>query len=378
MKFLIDTGANKNFISTKLAFNAIPVTKPFKIQSAAGEIPISLKVTGQFFKSQGNNTFVDFFVLPALKTFDSIIGDGTLRKLNAIIDRKNHFLMSKGAKESKQVNTLQIKSDHLNDALRVKLQSTVDEFSDIFGSISDKEFMETNVRAEIKTSTSEPIYTKSYPYPANLREEVEKQISKMIENGIIRASKSPYNSPIWIVPKKPNSSREKQYRLGVDFKRLNAVTISDTYPIPDITNPLASLGTSKYYITLDLTSGFHQIKMKETDIPKTAFSTTNGKYEFTRLPFGLKNAPAIFQRMIDDVLKLLIGQICYVYIDDIIILGKTEDEHFRNLRTVFTQLRNANLKVNLNTSSFLKTEVDFLGYVISQDGILPNPKKIRL
>jgi len=94
-----------------------------------------------------------------------------------------------------------------------------------------------------------------------------------------------------------------------DFKRLNAVTISDTYPIPDITSTtLSSLGEAKLFTTLDLTSGFHQNHMKEFDIPKTAFSTLNGKYEFLRLPFGLKNAPAVFQRMIDDVLH--IGKIC--------------------------------------------------------------------
>lgn len=140
--------------------------------------------------------------------------------------------------------------------------------------------------------------------------------------------------------------------MVVDFKRLNTVTIPDTYPIPDINATLASLGNAKYFTTLDLTSGFHQIHMKESDIPKTAFSTLNGKYEFLRLPFGLKNAPAIFQRMIDDILREHIGKVCYVYIDDIIVFSEDYDTHWKNLRLVLASLSKANLQVNLEKSHF--------------------------
>jgi len=184
------------------------------------------------------------------------------------------------------------------------LESLISEFSTIFDPLSPGEAVDTSVRAEIRTSTQEPIYSKSYPYPANMRGEVENQVDELLREGIIRPSKRPYNSPIWVVPKKSKPNGEKQYRMVIDFKRLNAVTISDTYPIPDITSTLSSLGEAKLLTTLDITSGFHQIQMKESDIPKTAFSTLNGKYEFLRLPFGLKNAPAVFQRMIDDVLRI--------------------------------------------------------------------------
>jgi len=161
-----------------------------------------------------------------------------------------------------------------------------------------------------------------------------------------------------------------------DFKRLNAVTISDTYPIPDITSTtLSSLGEAKLFTTLDLTSGFHQNHMKEFDIPKTAFSTLNGKYEFLRLPFGLKNAPAVFQRMIDDVLH--IGKICYVFIDDIIVFSKDYESHWRNLRAVFKKLRQAKLQVNLEKTQLLRIQVEFLGYVVTTDGIHADEKKVR-
>lgn len=119
--------------------------------------------------------------------------------------------------------------------------------------------------------------------------------------------------------KKSKPSGEKQFRLVIDYKRLNAVTIPDTYPFPDINSMQPSLGNAKYFTTIDLTSGFHQISMKPSDVPKTAFSTMNAKFEFLRLPFQLKNALANFQRMIDDVLKDYVERISYVYIGDIIV-----------------------------------------------------------
>ena len=132
---------------------------------------------------------------------------------------------------------------------------------------------------------------------------------ELLTGEIIRPSKSPYNSPLLIVPKKPKPNSDKLYRVVIDFKGLIAVTIPDAYPIPDNNSKLASLGANKFFTTIDLISEFHQVPMRDADFPKTAFSTMNGKYKFLRLPFGLKNAIAIFQRMIDDVLKEYIGRI---------------------------------------------------------------------
>lgn len=374
----MDTGANKNFVSEANSFNSKPVNSTFKVQSATGQIQITRKITGKFFKDIGIEKNFVFFVLPGLQSFDGIIGDDTLKQLEAIIDRKNNTLqICNGAiiqlksKISSQVNN--IKTIHHEDK---DIETLINENQSLFGPVSNSGIIETNVRAEIRTSTDEPIYTKSYPYPIHLKSEVEKQIAQMLKDGIIRPSRSPYNSPLWIVAKKPKPNGEKQYRIVIDFKRLNAVTISDAYPIPDINSTLSSLGNSKFFTTLDLTSGFHQIRMKEKDIEKTAFSTNNGKFEFIRLPFGLKNAPSIFQRMINDVLHPLLGKACYVYIDDIIVFGRNKIEHIENLKKVFALLEGANLKVNLEKSKFLKTSVEFLGHTVSQDGIKPDPGKI--
>lgn len=384
LKFLIDTGTNKNFVKPEIATNAKPVIKPFTVRSAGGNIRISQKIGGKFFEKVGNNTYIEFFVLPGLTTFDGIIGDDTLKKLHAVIDRKSNILkldpnirIPLKAKVSAQVNEIEIQAENLSSETKKKISAILNRHKKIFGPINNKEIIDTEVKAEIKTTTEEPIYTKSYPYPANMRKEVEDQVKKLLNDGIIQPSKSPYNSPIWIVGKKPDSSGEKKYRMVIDFKRLNAVTTPDTYPIPNISSTLASLGDAKFFTTIDLTSGFHQIMMKKEDIPKTAFSTMNGKYEFLRLPFGLRNAPSIFQRMIDDVLKEEIGKTCYVYIDDVIIFGRTEEEHLQNIEKIFSKLEKANLRVNLEKTKFLKPETEFLGYLVTSTGIKPDPRKVK-
>ena len=179
---------------------------------------------------------------------------------------------------------------------------------------------------------------------------------------------------MWVVLKKLDASGKKKYRMVVDYRKLNQVTIADRYPIPEISDILIQLGNKKWFSVIDLKSGFHQIPLRQQDIEKTAFSVNNGKYEFTRLPFGLKNAPAIFQRTLDDILRQHIGKICFVYVDDILIFSETEEEHLKNVETIFQTLQNANMKVQLDKSEFLKNEVEFLGFIVSSNGIKTNPK----
>lgn len=171
----------------------------------------------------------------------------------------------------------------------------------------------------------EPVYSKLYPYPKGVSDFVNAEVKQLLANGIIQPSKSTYNNPIWVVDKKSiDEAGHKQMRLVIDFRKLNHKTTDDKYPIPSISTILSNLGEAQYFTTLDLKSGFHQIELAERDRKKTAFSINNGKYEFCRLPFGLKNAPSIFQRAIDDVLREQIGRICYVYVDDVIIFSKSK------------------------------------------------------
>lgn len=226
----------------------------------------------------------------------------------------------------------QLRLEHLNNEEKKKLLDVINEYQDLFH-IEDEPLSAANgITHVIRTTDELPVYQKCYRYPYCHREEVSNQISKMLKEGIIRPSSSPWNSPIWVVPKKKDSSGQQKWRIVVDYRKVNAKTIDDKFPIPNISDILDKLGRCHYFTTLDLKSGFHQIKMEPKDMCKTAFSTEDGHYEYTRMPFGLSNAPATFQRHMNVVLAGLIGKICFVYMDDIIVFSTSLEEHCVNLK----------------------------------------------
>lgn len=270
-----------------------------------------------------------------------------------------------------------IRTEHLNTEEKQLLTSLCKDFSDIFHEENQKLTFTNKIKHEIKTSDEIPAHSKTYRYPFVHKQEVQKQINKMLEDGIIRPSQSPWSSPIWIVPKKLDASGRQKWRIVVDYRKINEKTIDDRYPLPNINDILDKLGRCQYFSTLDLASGFHQIEMHPNSIEKTAFNVENGHYEYLRMPFGLKNAPATFQRVMDHVLRDLQHKVCLVYMDDIIIFSTTLEEHIKNLRSVFQKLREAKFKVQLDKSEFLCKEVEFLGHVITPEGVKPNPRKIE-
>lgn len=154
----------------------------------------------------------------------------------------------------------------------------------------------------IVTRDEIPVHTKQYRFPPMHKEEIDRQVNNLLRDDVIETSKSPYNAPLWIVPKKRDSAGNKRWRMVIDYRLLNKKTIGDAYPLPNITGILDQLGSAKYFSVLDLASGFHQIPMAENDATKTAFSTPYGHYQFRRMPFSFKNAPATFQRLMDNVL----------------------------------------------------------------------------
>lgn len=271
----------------------------------------------------------------------------------------------------------QLRLDHLNREEKTNLLKLIADYEHIFH-VEGQQLTFTNaVKHRINTKDDVPIHVKSYRYPFSHREEVQRQISKMLDQGIIRPSNSPWTSPVWIVPKKLDATGQKKWRLVIDYRKLNEKTIDDRYPIPNITDILDKLGRCMYFTTLDLASGFHQIEVDSRDIAKTAFNVENGHYEFLRMPFGLKNAPSTFQRVMDNVLREHIGVRCLVYMDDIIVFSTSLKEHLDNLRKIFETLRKYNMKIQLDKSEFLKKEVAFLGHIVTRDGVQPNPDKIE-
>ncbi|GFU76940.1 retrovirus-related Pol polyprotein from transposon 297 [Trichonephila clavipes] len=186
----------------------------------------------------------------------------------------------------------------------------------------------------------------------------------MQKNDIIEPSSSPWASPIVLVRKKDGSTR-----FCVDYRKLNDVTKKDSYPLPRINDTLDTLSGHKWFSTLDLKSGYWQVEIHPEDREKTAFTSGQGLWQFKVMPFGLCNAPATFERLMETVLKGLTFEACLIYLDDVIIGGRTFEEHLQNIRKVLSKLSDANLKLNPSKCKFFRKEVNYLGHIISAEGV---------
>lgn len=379
IKLLIDTGASKSYITNINGLKNIKeVEKPFLVKSIHGADTINNKTLVNVL-----NHTETFFILPNLSLFDGIIGFSFIKSIKGVINTEKDMIYYNGGEEKLKylkldaVNSL-IENVSIPKNVEKKFFQIINENAGVFANPNEALPFNTKISATIKTKDQEPIYSKYQSYPISMIEFVNKEVKELLKNGIIRPSRSPYNSPVWVVDKKGTDELGKpNKRLVFDYTKLNSKTIPDKYPIPDPSVILSNLGKSKFFTTLDLKSGFHQINLAEHDRKKTAFSVNNGKYEFCRLPFGLKNAPSIFQRAIDDVLRDEIGKSCHVYIDDIIIFSDSEQKHIDDIQNILLKLYHANMRVSLEKSKFFKTSVEYLGFVVSTDGIRTCPKKIE-
>lgn len=211
------------------------------------------------------------------------------------------------------------------------------------------------------------------PYRQNQieQEEIQQQLEELLKRGLIKPSSSPFGAPVLLVKKKNGT-----YRMCVDYRALNKITIKNRFPIPRVDDLLDKLSGASVFSKIDLKSGYHQVRMLESDVHKTAFRTQFGHYEFLVMPFGLTNAPATFSRMMNRI--FLKHQNCVVvFFDDILIFSKSEEEHYAHLDLVFKLLHENQLYLNPEKSSFFKTEIEYLGHIVSGDGIRVDPKKIK-
>ena len=269
-----------------------------------------------------------------------------------------------------------VHTDHLNPEEKQYVIDLTTKNRDVFFLPGDSLPGTDLVTHKIPTKDDIPINARQYKFPHSLKEEINKQVQELLDNGIIQPSNSPYNTPLWIVSKKPDSQGRPRWRMVLDFRALNEKTISDAYPLPNITEIFDQVGGAKYYTVLDLASGFHQIKMDPADAHKTAFSSPFGHFEFKRMPFGLSNAPATFQRLMDNLLRGLQGNTLFVYLDDIVVYADSIEEHNDKINELFSRLRKAGLKLQIDKCEFLKRKVNYLGHVLSEEGLSPDPKKI--
>lgn len=253
------------------------------------------------------------------------------------------------------------------------------EYNDIFHLPGDK-LSYTNIKTFKLPLFPEAgiVSIKQYRLPEIHKKEAQTQIEKMLEDGIIENSISPFNSPMILVSKKgTDPTGAKKFRLCIDFRKLNDISIPYQYPLPRIEEILDKLGNSKYFSTLDLSQGFHQVLIDKEDREKTAFSTTFGHYQYKRCPFGLKTVPGFFQALLNGVLNGLQGTKCFVYIDDVVIFGKSLEEHNDRLIQVMQRFRSSNLKLNPEKCRFLEKEIKYLGHRCSEEGVKPDDGIIK-
>ncbi|KAL4132497.1 hypothetical protein QTP88_009636 [Uroleucon formosanum] len=271
-----------------------------------------------------------------------------------------------------------LRCDHMNNEEKESIERLCSEYSDIFFLEGDTLSCTETIQHEIKTSgTSQPVFQRPYRLPYSQKKEIDKQIEQLEQDGIISPSDSPWNAPLLVVPKKTDASGIQKYRVVIDFRKLNEITVGDAFPMPDISTILDQLGKAKYFSCLDMASGYHQIALKPEDKHKTAFSTEKGHFEFNRMCFGLKGAPATFQRSMNRILIGLNGVKSFVYLDDVIVIGTTIREHEQNLRQIFERFRKHGLQLQPTKCEFLRREVIYLGHVITEQGVKPDPKKIQ-
>jgi hypothetical protein len=211
----------------------------------------------------------------------------------------------------------------------------------------------------------------TYPLSLTEMDELKKQLDDLLFHGFICPSQSPYGTPVLFLRKK-----EGDLCMCVDYRALNEQTIKNTYPLPRIDELLDRLATAKVFSKNDFRSGYHQIRIYDDDIHKTAFRTRYGLYEFLVLPFGLTNAPATFLCLMNDIFRDELDVCVIIYLDDILVFSETEEQHMIDLDHILKKLEENKLYAKLTKCEFFKSEVGFLGHIISKDGIAVDSNKI--
>ena len=259
--------------------------------------------------------------------------------------------------------------EDLSSQQRDKIMSLIREYKDVFAQNPKNPKRTVTMKHRIVTGDALPVHGKARRIPAAWEDEVNSQVQEMLKHDIIRPSCSPWNSPLLLVKKKDSSMR-----FVCDFRGLNDVTKKDNYPLPHIRDVVDKMEGSNYWTTLDAASAYWSMPLSEQDKEKTAFSIPRGKFEFNVTPYGLTNAGASYQRMMDVCLSGLPTNRILAYMDDIVIFSRNFDQHIKDIEAVFNRLRDANISLKASKCVFAARRVDFLGYDLSSEGIKPQKR----
>ena len=249
-----------------------------------------------------------------------------------------------------------------------KLDKVLREYSDV---LSENPGRTEAMTMSIRTGDHEPVRSHPYRIPPRWKDEVKEQVDQLLRLGIIKPSESPWSSSVVTVRKKDGG-----VRICIDFRAVNSITVPDPYQMPLIEEILDMLASARFISKVDLNKGFHQIPIDPVDMEKTAFCTPWGKFQFCVMPFGLRNGPAVFQRMMDNLLHRD-KEVAQVYIDDIAIFSASWDEYCRHIVRVLERLRKAGLTANVGKCQWGQTECEFLGHIVGKGKVKPAELKVK-
>ena len=401
---LVDPGATHSFISVpfteKYQIESQPIDGRMVVSVPNGDTMISERIVpGSRLVIQNKDFPADLIVL-GIHDFDIVLGMDWLSKHRATLDcyKKEVRLVSpeepgvifwgiireiapsliNAMTASKMLwkgcqGYLAFVVDMRQEGTRLEDIPIVKEFPDVFPDDISSLPPDREVEFTIDLIPgTEPISIPPYRMaPAELRE-LKAQLEELLSKGFIRPSISPWGAPILFVKKKDES-----LRLCIDYKQLNRVTIRNQYPLPRIDELFDQLQGSRVYSKIDLRSGYHQLRVQKSDVPKTAFRTHYGHYDFLVMPFGLTKAPAAFIDLMNRVFQPYLDRFVIVFIDDILVYSGSSEEHSEHLRIVLQTLRERQLYAKLSKCQFWLDRVAFLGHVISVEGVSVDPKKIE-
>lgn len=379
---MLDSGATHNLLPTSM----IPILISKGVRIHYGD-KVALLADGKAAKIVGcgiipvnveKNVYVGEFCFIEGLPYEAILGMPCLKGLKLCIDFGKQEIACNNGHGKNFIPSIELAAfscPELNDHTE-NTNHVSQDFERFINSWKQK-FLESPGRTDLAKhhiyleKDTPPIKQRPYYLSKVKQDQIREEVKKLIEKGYIEESSSPWSSNVVLVPKKTGETR-----LCIDFRKLNAVTKKNAYPVPHLVQILDSLKNGNYISTIDLLKGYHQIAMGETSKEFTAFTVPGmGLYHWNVLPFGLTGAPATFQHLMDKVLREVLGENVFVYLDDIIVIGQTVDEHNQILAKVFSLLFVAGLQINWDKSRFLKEETEYLGHIVGGGKIRTSPKK---
>jgi hypothetical protein len=391
---LVDSGANKNFMSRRLALALglqITDTSAKRIRLGDGYAAPTLgECYGVIICVQGVKWEIDV-VLFELGGYDLILGMAWLTQIGCTyidwVEKKMRFEYQGEWIEIRGVRTREctplqdyvddnhfaqmhcdINSGMITPNQQLEMKLVLDKFDHVFKEPQGLPPKRQQEHAIHLLKGQGPVNVRPYRYPHHHKTEIEKQVKELLLSGVIRPSQSAFSSPVILVKKKDDS-----WRMCVDYRALNKVTIPDKFLIPVIDELLDELHGVQYFSKIDLKSGYHQVRMRQEDIHKTAFRTHEGHYEFLVMPFGLTNAPSTFQALMNKVFKPMLQRYVLVFFDDILVFSMTWQDHILHVNSVLSVLVEQQLVANKKKCSFGQMSVEYLGHVISHEGVSMDP-----